>query len=84
MSLVCHILIPFYNKCSDKQESLYVSLCDWAWRFRKGMEGRKKEREETICNEGNAQGAHYSEALGQLRHERKEVLNTAHSPVSGY
>ena len=42
------------HMCSYEQKSFHVSLCHRPWRLWQGLESRKEEGEETICDEGDA------------------------------
>ena len=68
--------------CSYQQEPLLVQLCDWKGRFRKGMEGRAKTREETIRHERNVESKNHIQEECKLSHEREEVPFIAVTPVS--
>lgn len=67
---------------SYKQESFYVSLCDWPRRVRQSVESWKEKGEEAICNEGDAQRPYNIEAKCEFGNEWEKISYTAESSVS--
>lgn len=70
-----------YEIHSDHEEPFPVPVRHWQGWFRKSLEGRKNEGEETLRTEGNVQGENNFEAISPLRHERNEVPLNSQTPV---
>ena len=78
------LIINLYPCYRVQQEPLQFRICDRKRRLRKSLESGAQEGKEAFRYERNGEGENHLEALGQLRHERKEVLVLAPSSVSSF
>ena len=55
--------------CSLDESELQLSVLCWQRRLWKGVEGRTKEIEITVCNEGNVEGQNHHQEKYQVSYE---------------